>query len=322
MFRIGSRTIKTALGAALAIAIAQFLQLDFYVSAGIITILSIQKTRRKSFQLSWIRLSACFIGLLFGVVFFELIGYNPLSLGLLLLLFIPTTVFLKIQDGIVTSSVIILHLYSTGYVTTDLIINELALIIIGIVCALLMNAYMPSVERDLQKRQQQVERLYSKIFHEFAIYVRYGDRDWDGKEIADAAKLLDAAQEIAMQNLDNHILRYDDQYFHYFEMRGKQLEIIERMMPLLTTIEVQIKQGEMIGEFMEELSEGVTPKNTAYFFIEKLDNIREVFNEMPLPKTRMEFKARSALFYLAYEIEQYLLIKQQFKPIQNYSIFR
>ncbi|MFA9556009.1 aromatic acid exporter family protein [Evansella sp. AB-rgal1] len=322
MFKIGYRTLKTALGAAIAIAIAQAFQLEFFASAGIITILCIHKTRRKSFQLSYVRFLACSIGLFYAAILFELIGYHPISLAVLLLMFIPTTVLLKAQEGIVTSCVIILHIYASGYVSVPLIMNEFALISIGIGCALLMNAYMPSVERELQKQQQQIERLYAKIFHEFAIYIKYGDRQWDGKEITEAASLLNSAKNIAIQNLDNHILRYEDQYYHYFKMREKQLEIIERMMPLLAKIEIQVRQGEMIGNFMEELSGGVTPKNTAGKYIDKLEQLRNNFDEMPLPETRMEFEARSSLFYLVYEMEQYLLIKQQFKPIQNYSVFR
>ncbi|ADU30005.1 aromatic acid exporter family protein [Evansella cellulosilytica] len=322
MFRIGYRTVKTALGAAIAIAIAYYLKLDFYASAGIITILCIQKTRRQSIKISWERLLACVVGLLYASILFELFGYNPITIAILLLLFIPTTVVLKAQEGIATSSVIILHVFTSGYVSTSLIVNELAIIVIGIGCALLMNVYMPSVERELQKQQQAVERLFSKIFHEFAVYIRYGDRNWDGKEITEVAKILQDAKNTALNNVENHILRYNDQYYHYFKMREKQLDIIERMMPLLTSIEIQVKQGEMLGGFMEELSEGVTPKNTATLYLEKLEILRKKYKEMPLPHARDEFETRSALLYLAYEIEQYLLVKQQFQPVQNYSVFR
>ncbi|MBU9714704.1 aromatic acid exporter family protein [Evansella tamaricis] len=322
MFRIGYRTIKTALGAAIAIGIAQAFQLDFFASAGIITILCIQKTRRKSFQMSWARFLACIIGLLYAGLLFEYIAYHPITVGVLLLLFIPTTLLLKIQAGIVTSSVIILHIYTSGQVTLNLILNELALISIGIFCALLMNAYMPSVETKLSKMQQQLERNFSKIFQEFSVYVKTGQSTWSGKEITNSATLLEEAQTIAAQNLENHLLRYDDQYYHYFKMREKQLEIIERMMPLLTTIEIQLKQGEMVADYMKELSEGVNPGNTSSKYVEKLDHLKKIFKNMPLPETREEFEARSALMHLVYEINEYLLIKQQFKPIKKYSIFR
>ena len=43
-YRIGMRTIKTAIGATLAILIAQFMGLKYALSAGIITVLGVQRT--------------------------------------------------------------------------------------------------------------------------------------------------------------------------------------------------------------------------------------------------------------------------------------
>nr|WP_090886604.1 aromatic acid exporter family protein [Evansella caseinilytica] len=322
MFRIGYRTLKTALGTGLAIAVAQALQLDYFTSAGIITILCIQKTRRKSFHMSWARFLACVIGFIYAVLLFETLGYYPWTVILLLLLFIPTTVLLKAQEGIVTSTVVIMHVYISSSFSVHLVWNELLLVTIGIGCALLMNAYMPSVERELKEMQGELEALYAKIFQQLAAYIKHGDSEWDGKEITEAAALLQSAKNKSLQNLENQILRYEDQYYHYFIMREKQLETIERMLPFLTSIEIQVKQGQMLADFLLELSEGVHPENTAYVFIEKLEALLETFKEMPLPTTREEFEARSSLFHLIHEIDQYLVIKQQFKPLRKYSLWR
>ena len=83
MFKIGYRTAKTALGTTLAIMLAQFLGLDNYTSAGIITILCIQVTKKKSLKSSWARFLACLIAMIFSFVFFEGIAYHPLVIGLL-----------------------------------------------------------------------------------------------------------------------------------------------------------------------------------------------------------------------------------------------
>lgn len=321
MFGIGYRTLKTAVGAAIAILLAQLLQLDFFASAGILTILCIQKTRKKSFQSAWERMLACFIGLLAAGTIFELIGYHFLSVALLLLVFIPITVRLKITSGIVTSTVIMFHIYTAGELTGALILNELTLISIGVGIALLMNIYIPSNETILDTYQVKLEELYAKIFHEFAAYIQYGDNRWSGKEITEASELLKDAKNLAMQNLENHILRYEDSYYHYFKMREKQMDIIERMMPLLTSIDYHVDQADMLAAFMDDLAEGVHPANTAHIYIDKLEELQDSFKEMPLPETREEFEARSALAHLVRELDQYLWIKQQFKVTKNYGVF-
>ncbi|TMW73724.1 aromatic acid exporter family protein [Alteribacter natronophilus] len=322
MFRIGYRTLKTALGAALAIGIAQWLQLDFYASAGIITVLCIQKTKKKSFQTSWARFLACLIGLFFAAVLFEALGYNPLVLGLLLLLFIPVTLIVRAQAGIVTSLVVMLHLYTLEAVSVPIILNELILIVIGIGCALLMNIYMPSVETELAKDQQELEDRIRTILHEFAVYVRKGDSSWTGKEITEAAEIVDRGKNTALQNLENHVLRYEDLFYHYFKMREKQLDILERMMPLLTSVDTKVKQGEMVAVFLEKLSGAVHPENTAHMFIDELEELQASFREMPLPQSREEFETRSAILQLIKELEQYLIIKRHFKPKREYTMFR
>lgn len=52
MFKIGYRTVKTAIGTGAAVFIAQLLGLEFYSSAGILVILCVQNTKRKSLQVS------------------------------------------------------------------------------------------------------------------------------------------------------------------------------------------------------------------------------------------------------------------------------
>ena len=70
MFKIGYRTIKTAIGTVLAIMLAQWLDLHNFVSAGIITILCIQVTKRQSIKAAWTRFLACVLAMVFSSVFF------------------------------------------------------------------------------------------------------------------------------------------------------------------------------------------------------------------------------------------------------------
>lgn len=68
-YRIGYRTIKTAVGTSISIMIAQMLQLDNFVSAGILTILCIKVTKKKSLRASWDRFFACLLAMAFSSLF-------------------------------------------------------------------------------------------------------------------------------------------------------------------------------------------------------------------------------------------------------------
>jgi uncharacterized membrane protein YgaE (UPF0421/DUF939 family) len=317
MFKIGYRTIKTALGVPIAIWIAQLFHLDHFASAGIITILCIQVTKRKSLLTSWVRFYACTLVMIYSIIIFQVVGYHPLSIGLILLLFIPTTVYFRIQEGIVTSSVIIFHLYNEGTYSQEIILNEFGLIIIGIGVALIMNLYMPSVDKKLRKYQGEVEAHFSIIFKEIANYLRLNDSNWDGKEITLADNVLRSAKSIAFRDVQNHFLRHENAYYSYFKIREQQLQIIERILPLVTSLKHSGEQGEMLAEFVEDISNSIHPGNTAKRFLNRIDKLKADFKEMELPKTREEFEARASLFQFLKEMEQYLIIKSYFKP--NYE---
>ncbi len=318
-FRIGYRTLKTAVGAALAILIAQGLGLENFASAGIITILCIKNTKKKSLRASWDRILACLIAIAYAIVFFELIGYHAAVIGLLLVFFIPTVVLIKATDGVASSSVIILHFFAAGKITYGFILNEILIVLIGIGIALLANLYMPSLDRKLEDYQRKIEDNFKIIFMEIVHYLRYGDHNWDGKEIPETIQWVAEAKSLSFQEMENQYLHNEEEhlYYSYFKIREKQFEIIERVLPIITSISKTVEQGRMIADFIEELSEHIHGGNTADIYLEKLNKMHMAFEKMELPKTREEFEVRAALFHFINEMKQYLLIKQSFKGIEQ-----
>lgn len=316
-FRIGYRTLKTALGTAISIIIAQYLGFENFVSAGILTILCIQVTKKRSLQASWHRFLACIIAMVFSSVFFEGIMYHPAVIGLLLLFFIPTVVMFKAHEGVVSSSVIILHIFSAGKVTGGLLLNELGIITVGIGVALIMNLYMPSVDNKLKEYQREIEAQFKKIFREIANYLKNHDSDWDGRELTVTAGLIEKAKTLALQDVENHFLRDENLYYQYFKIREKQFEIIERVLPSVTSIPQHVEQAPIVAEFIETLSKGIHPGNTVLFYLEKLMRMKAEFENMELPKTREEFESRAALLHFINEMEQFLLLKRSFKGLNS-----
>ncbi|MBB6444808.1 aromatic acid exporter family protein [Bacillus benzoevorans] len=316
-FRIGYRTIKSAIGATAAIVLAQYFGLQNFVSAGILTILCIQVTKRKSLQASWERILSCLTAMAFAILFFEGIAYHPLVIGLLLLLFIPTAVMLKASEGIVSSTVIVFHFFSQGNVTLAFIWNEIAIIFIGVGVALVVNTYMPSVDHKIIDYQKKIEANFKTIFLEIVRFLREGEYDWDGREIPETVKLLKEAKLLSIQVMENRFLHHDDIYYTYLSMREKQFEIIERVLPIITSISHTVTQGRMIAAFIEELAEHIHSGNTAVLYLDQLAEMHHAFEKMELPKTREEFEIRAALLHFIKEMEQYLLIKQAFKGMED-----
>ncbi|GIO21860.1 aromatic acid exporter family protein [Oceanobacillus sp. J11TS1] len=311
--KIGYRTIKTAIGTPISISLAQWIGLSNFISAGILTILCIQPSRKSSLLSAWQRFVACITAVVFSCVIFEFIGYHAFSIFILLLLFIPTTVAFKATPGIASSSVVTLNLYGSGHVTVSLIGEQFVVIIIGIGVGLLLNLYMPSLDKKLKKLQTKLEFNFSRILYEYSMYIRDENAMWQGKEITAAEDILAEAKQLVIRDRDNHILRNEHTYYNYFKMRGRQFDLLKKMLPLVTHLPKTDAIAFKIADFFERLSQSVHPGNTAITFLEELKELRREFRSEDLPETQEEFETRAHLFQLLHEIEEYLIIKNKFK---------
>lgn len=309
MFNIGFRTIKTALGTGASIAIAELLSLSFSPSAGIMTILCIQPTKKRSLRTAFSRISACIMGLSLGTLLFLLFGYHPLTLVGLFLIHIPLLVRFRLQESLLTSTVVVFHLYTAKEFTLPFIWNEIQLILIGVGVALLLNLYMPSKEGKLKEYAQHIETNFQMIFRQLAFFVRSGDTTWSGKELVETAQLLEQAKDIANQTLENHLLRKQDKHYRYFKMRERQFERIEQMLPLVSSIDLHVRQCHDIADLFEYLAAHLT--DDPQHLLDYWRNKRDIFKEMDLPASRDEFETRASLFALLNDMEQYILIEME-----------
>lgn len=317
MYKIGYRTVKTAVGTAASVTISHALGLNYFTSSGIITVLCVQNTRRKSIKSAFSRFSACNLSMLFAGALFSLLGYHTWVIGLFLLLFIPLTVHLKIQEGVVTSSVIMFHIFLARDFSLSLIWNEFQIILIGVGVALLANLYMPNLERGLKDYQERIERNFKVILLESVHYLRHQEEIGTGKELQDTKRLLKQAKILAFQSVENDLIHGEDWYYGYFNVRDKQLSVLEKMLHLSSSIEGAKKQRYIIARYLEMLALCVNSGNTSQTFIDELNNMRDHLNTLPLPTTRRDFEDRAYLFQFLNEVELYLNIKKEWKRHTN-----
>lgn len=314
MIGMGYRTIKTALGAGLAIWIASLFDLEFASFAAIIVIMCIERTKKRTLDTIKEKFFASLLSIVLGLLFFELIGYNPIVFAVFILLFVPILVRLRIQNGFITSMVVVLHIYTVQEASLNTILNELYIIFIGMGIAILVNSIMPSFKRDIKNNMFEIGEKFGVILAEFAAYLRDSERNWGGKEIIEVEEIINQSKSIVIQDIENHLFREKDKDYHYLQMRRDQLEILKLMVPIVGIVsssEVHVKQRGMLADFFENISENVHSGDTIHIALNKLDAYEESIRETELPKTREEFEVRANLFYLNFEIKNYLNIKEK-----------
>ncbi|WP_315116435.1 aromatic acid exporter family protein [uncultured Clostridium sp.] len=311
---IGFRTLKTAIGASLAIIIGKELGLQYAASAGIITILSVQKTRRKSVKSALKRILSCILALCLAAILFNLLGYGEIIFGIFLVIFIPLAVKFKVEDGIVVSSVLVSHLLVEKSTSVFWLWNEVALMIVGVTVALILNLYMPNIERRIKEDQLFIEESIKEILIRIAEAMRNGKISKEEEEelLVNLENRLRGARKLTYINLNNYFRGDDSYYVRYMEMRMQQLETLKSMREHFKSDFSTYEQAVMMADFTEKVANSIYEENTAENLIEDLYRLRENFRSMALPISREEFEVRASLFQFLNDIKQFLRIKNEF----------
>ena len=312
MFTIGTRTIKTAISVVVALVIAQLFELDNASTAAVIALLSVQSTKMQSVIVALKRFAACIAGMLLATLLFEGTAYTPITIGLLLFLYIPIMARLQLQDGIVPGFVIIMQMYVKGFVSVDFLINQVSIVSIGIIVALIVNLYMPSTEIKLREIAVETEENMKQLLLQLSRFVRQREPVWNDEFDIRTAESIKEGQLIAKRNVENSFFRKENYYEAYFNMRGEQIAIIQRALPSILHLPSTFEQSEMMSQCIENIALSLHERNPATELLDSVRQLKATFREMELPKTRQEFETRAALLILINEIERFLSLKIDF----------
>ncbi|GAB2723843.1 aromatic acid exporter family protein [Paenibacillus thermoaerophilus] len=304
---MGIRVIKTAVAAVLAIYMAASIGLNNAISAGLLAVLGVDVTIKRSLLTVAQRLLASLCGLLLAVVLFWLFGFDYWVVGVFVLIAYPILSRIGLRDGIITCTVVVLHLFASRSTDLGLIVNEVMLLVVGLGTAMVVNAvYMPREEGRLASYRSELEEQLSRIFKHMGAHLRRPDTIWDGSELLRAHELIAEGEKLALRVLENRLFHADSYWKNYFRMRGRQLARIEQMLELIALVDQALPQGENVAELFEELSKDVKSFYYTGNVEKRLDAVEREFREMELPRTRQEFEIRAALLGLCRELRAYL----------------
>lgn len=312
---MGIRVLKTAIAATVAVYLAYWLQLDSYLTAGILAILGVDVTKKRGLTSSSVRILASILGLVASSLIFALLGFQIWVLAVFIMIVYPILVKAKLHDGIITSSVVVVHLFAAQTVAFANVLNEIELLLVGLGTATLINLlYMPKVERRLLETREKLEQLFAQIFKEIGLHLRNHDTHvWDGQELLRVGETLREGISLSRQSAENALFQRNEYWENYFEMRRQQLDYVQRMLDLVAQVYQTLPHGQATAEVFDELSVEV---RTEYYTgqVEALHvALQAEFKQMSLPNTREEFEVRSTILQLFIELKNYLDVAKKLK---------
>lgn len=311
---MGFRVIKTAAASLLAILITDALNIPGATSAGLLAILGVDVTRKRSVRTISSRLFASLLGLVLACILFYFLGFHYWVLALYILLAFPAISKANFKEGIVTSSVVVFRVFQGEEIGVDILLTQIELLIIGLGSAMLVNlVYMPNSEGAMMEIRQKVDGLFSVIFRHFSLTLRDPEHIWDGKELIEANRQIEKGIEEAKRASENQMIHPDGSWNIYFYMRKEQMENIQSMMHQISQVYERLPHGVLTAEIFDQLSKDVVAEGYTGKSEGLLIELEDRFKEMELPTTREEFEVRSAILQLCHELEYYLNISKKYK---------
>ncbi|WP_282935499.1 aromatic acid exporter family protein [Paenibacillus sp. RC67] len=311
---MGIRVIKTALAVLASIYLAQWFGIRSPLSAGLLAILGVDVTKKKGLRTSFQRIAASLVSVTLSAILFGVLGFEIWVISLCILILYPLLVRLRLKDGVVTSSVVMFHIFMAKPITIELILNEVALLLIGLGTATVINiVYMPREDKQLLEIREKLEECLSHIFVQLSIHLKDTEYIWSGRELLEAQDLLERGLEAAYRSMENSLFQEESLWISYFIMRKQQMDSIDRMIQLVAQVYQTLPHGELLANVLERLSEDVKVEYYTGRSEKALELLIGSYRQMALPHTREEFEVRSALLQLMMELKAFLDIAKREK---------
>lgn len=307
------KIIKIALGSAIAILLAQNIGLHYSASAGIITILSVQDTKKETLLIAFKRIVSFLIAILVSALVFYIQGYSPLSFGVFLFVFISISSLLNLFDCVPVNAVLITHFLAEKSMSLSLIKNECMLLFIGAGIAIILNSYIPRNQKKIKIAQKNIEEKMKSIIKELGNAIICENKE--EKHIVcfeDLEKTLKIASKKAYENMNNTFIGETKYYIDYITMRKNQTIILKKIYNSINLLEYIPKQSYQLYDLLIKISNNYHEFNNVKGLLNELNKVRVFMKNEPLPTSRREFETRAILFIILNDIESFLEIKYKF----------
>lgn len=310
--KIFLKAIKITAACTASVFTAYLAGLDYYITAGIITVLSIQNTKRETLKTALNRGLAFVCAIVIAAVCFNLIGYNITAFCVYMFVFVSVCLLFGWPEAMAMDSVLISHFIGSTMVTGT-IINEALLFVIGTGYGIVINLSLRSSSDRFNVLSDEVDKEIKGILERMSEKLVSGDTDgYDGRCFDILSEKLEAARNCALKNWNNSLIGSSTYEMDYIEMRQKQGMVLMEIYKSIIMIESLPGQRIMVADFMKKIVMEYHRDNAASRLLEELS---EVFLEMKsgsMPQSREEFEARAVLFYILKQLEEFLLLKNRF----------
>lgn len=311
--------VKIAVGCGIAIYIAEALELEYAVSAGTVTLLSLLGTKWETVKFSLVRLGTFFLTVMLIFLIMPRMHSEWIAYGVIVFLLVFLTNLMGWRATLSVNAIITAHYMTRQDFAPAFLFNEFMLVFIGVVIAIVLNLFHlnKSQKKDLMEGIRYVETAMQADLREVAGYLMGEQmKEQRSRSVWVDITLLEGKlrelMEEAREYQDNTFESHHDYYLDYFEMRLDQCRMLDSLHYEMRKMRSMPKQARVIADYIRYLADYVVEKNIPE---KQMVRLNEIFAEMEkeeLPESREEFESRALLYHILMDLEEFLKYKQAF----------
>lgn len=315
MKRILVKAIKIGLGSSLAILLASFMELQYQIFAGTITLLTILTTKWETIRLSVYRVITFFIAVLVCWMVFNHLGGGWLEYGLFVFIMVVINEIMGWSATLSVNAVIGAHFFTEMDFSIGFIVNEFLLVLIGIVIAVILSLFSNNKgsEKEIIKDMQYVEDTLQGILTHLSAYLRKEELPhsvWDDIKNLEG-KIKEFIQD-AIEYNGNSFSDHPTYYVDYFEMRLLQIDMLRSLHYEMRRMRSMPEEADVVADYLDFMNTCLGKMDALEMQIDKLHEILHDQQEEKLPRDMEEFQSKAILYHVLMDIEDFLYIKKRF----------
>ena len=311
--------VKIAVGCGIAIYIAEALKLEYAVSAGTVTLLSLLGTKWETVKFSLVRLGTFFLTVMLIFLIMPRMHSEWIAYGVIVFLLVFLTNLMGWRATLSVNAIITAHYMTRQDFAPAFLFNEFMMVFIGVVIAIVLNLFHlnKSQKQDLMDGIRYEETAMQDDLREVAGYLMGEQmKEQRSRSVWVDITLLEGKlrelMEEAREYQDNTFESHHDYYLDYFEMRLDQCRMLDSLHYEMRKMRSMPKQARVIADYIRYLADYVVEKNVPE---KQMVRLNEIFAEMEkeeLPESREEFESRALLYHILMDLEEFLKYKRAF----------
>lgn len=311
--------VKLIVVTVLATYITYLLGITNYLTAGILAMISIQKTKRLSISIALKRTILVLVSLILSSTLFILIDYNLFAYSIFIIIIVIGSYQFSVQEGMIPSVVVVTHLFILGEFSMNFIFETGFMYIVAIGIALLFNLFYPSESyKALEKYRNELDSAI--IEHLIYLKNKLETQEPTCNFTHEIERRIEEILENINQVTGDLIMKNHQDILQYSIMRNKQFDILKNICVQSDKLHSKYPQTSIVISYLDSLSNYIGIKDYATGKLEEIDRLLNEFKDDNLPVSRKEFEHRAILYYIILEIRQFLLLKVSYHDYKSKTV--